>query len=80
MTLNVTKMNVTGEDFNEHTSNVTLVELRGEDENEVLMYDDGGMGLVAETAWTVLYSVMIIVAIAGNAIVMWIVTGISLKK
>ncbi len=39
--------------------------------------EDGSMGVAVDVAWTVVYSLMIIVAIAGNAIVMWIVTGIK---
>ncbi len=37
--------------------------------------EEDDMGVGAEVTWTVVYSLMIIVAIAGNAIVMWIVTG-----
>ena len=55
-------------------SSVLLREATAEEGND----DDdkeGSMGLAMDVAWTLVYSVMIIVAIAGNAIVMWIVTG-----
>ncbi len=33
------------------------------------------MDVLVDTSWTIAYSLMLAVAIGGNAIVMWIVTG-----
>lgn len=52
--------------------------------NASMTFDEGEvdrqtleMNVLLDIMWTVLYSSMLIVAIAGNAIVMWIVTGES---
>ena len=53
------------------TPDMDYMDSLAEEEEAIL-----GMNFVLDIVWTVLYSVMLFVAIAGNAIVMWIVTGI----
>jgi len=40
----------------------------------------GGMDWLADAAWTAIFSAMIVAAIVGNAVVMWIVTGEAEKR
>ncbi len=41
---------------------------------------DFDVSYLIDFTWTILYSLMLFVAIAGNAIVMWIVTGMKLNE
>ena len=56
--------------------NSTIYLQRNDSENVDKVDDDDEMPILIELFWTIVYSLMLLVAIAGNTIVMWIVTGI----